>query len=131
MFNSLDFPMVANTDLAVFVKVVRRRNKSLVNLTGFTILWGLFLNGIQQFSKSTADPTQILISDQSQPQNFGWFTLFLNAADTVSVETEIEYTHEFSITDPFSKSGNLTNDDFELSPGKVWIRRQLKAQGSP
>lgn len=129
MFNQLDFSMVANNDLAVFVKV-RRRNKSLVNLTGFTITWGLFLAGVNQFTKSSADPTQILIADQSQPQNVGMFTLFLNAADTTTLETETEYTHEFSITDPFNHSGNLTNDDFQLSPGKVWLRRQYQAQGS-
>ena len=130
MLNSLDFPMVANNDLQVWVRVRRSRNRSLVNLTGFSILWGMFNNGVEVISKSTSDSTQILIPDQTIPEMIGSFFLFLNAADTLNLETEIHYTHEFVFTDPFSKNANPTADDFELTAGKVWLRRQHKAQGS-
>lgn len=128
MSNPLDFSIVANNDEAVFV-TVRRKDKTLVSLTGFTILWGMFLNGVEVISKTSADITQIAILDQTVPENVGKFIMYVDAADTTDFESENYYIHEFNFIDPFSKSANPTKNDDPLIPaGHVYLRRQYKKQ---
>lgn len=127
MSNPLDFSMIANNDEAVLC-TVRRKDKTLVSLTGFIITWGMFLNGVEKVSKASTDATQISIPDQTVADNVGKFYLYIDAANTKDLETEILYTHEFNFVDTFSKSTNPSKDDLLETAGEVYLRRQYKKQ---
>lgn len=127
--NPLFFSMISNNDNSITL-LVRRKDKSLVNFTGYTIEWGMFKNGVEVISKST-ESSNITIPDQSIPENLSTIILSIAASDTTNLETEVFYIHEFSFTDPFGNSSNVSKNDEFLTVGKVYLRRQYKAQGSP
>jgi hypothetical protein len=127
MANPLDFSLIANND-SLITLTIRRKNKTLVDLTGFTIEWGMFLNGIEVLSKTTVAAGGITIPDQTIDANLGICTLAIDAADTLALETEIKYIHEFAFTDPSVKSSNPSKGDETEKAGEVYLRRQYKAQ---
>lgn len=125
-FTPLDFSVIANNDNAVTLTIIDRNTGIAVPLTGMTVLWGLFLNGVKLFGKTSGDVAQINILDQSQFP--GQLILYIDAADTAALVTGTEYIHEFVCTDSTSKSANVSKADKFLSPGKMFIRRQYQAQ---
>lgn len=127
MFGNLDFDMIANNNEGILVKVVRQ-DRSVVNLTGYLIKWGMFKGGLQVISKSSTDITQIRILDQTMAENVGLFFLSVIPTDTKNLETETCYIHEFVLTDTFGNSGNPSTGAPKLPPGNVYLRRQYLAQ---
>lgn len=127
MFSALDFSIIANNDNSIGV-LITNPDGTPFSLLNYAIAWGIFKNGSQVFGKVSSDAAQILIPDQTLPQNMGRFTLFIDATDTINLETETEYVHEFVFTDNSANSVNASKGDKCLTPGKVYVRRQFKAQ---
>lgn len=126
--NPLYFPLVANNDALVTLHV-KAKDGTQRNFTGYTVEWGMFLNGNEVLPKSTGTGG-IIIPDQTIITNLSTVQLIIAAADTINFETEIFYDHDFVFTDPFGKVSNVRKGDLALTVGKCWLTRQLKAQGS-
>lgn len=126
MFSPLDFSIIANNDNSIAV-LMTNPDGTPFSLLSYTIAWGMFLNGSSVLSKDSGSGG-IVIPDQTQPQNQGRFTLLIDASNTINLETEIEYIHEFVFTDMSANSLNASKGDKLLTPGKCYVRRQFKAQ---
>ena len=127
MSNPLDFSIIANNDKTILCTFTNKAG-SRYDLTGVTVLWGLFLNGVEIISKASADSAEITIRDQTSLETRGQVYLFIKDTDTINLETEAYYTHEFNFTDAEGKSVNPSKGDSLLSAGLMYLRRQHKAQ---
>lgn len=124
----LNFEMIANNDGAIDLYIMRRRSKLPLNLTGCRIIWQAFENGNPVITKDSQDTSEIMVFDQSQSQNLGRLRLFTLPADTVNLDTGINYIHEFVVVDTFGKVLNVSEDDPFLTAGEFYLRRQYTVQ---
>ncbi len=123
MKKPLDISMVANNARYVQVTALNP-DGSPVDITGFTIKWQAFKKGTPAalITKSTTD-AKITITEGAA----GKFTFWLNAADTKELDAG-EYIHEAVTVDGAGKPVTLTNNDPQLTAGRLTIREQYTAQ---
>lgn len=120
----LSFSIKANNDETVRLSLTRRSDKIAPDLTGVTVKWQMFKDGNPVITKTT--PSQILILDQTLFP--GKLNLNIDAADTIGLDTDSLYIHEFVIVDTFGNANNPTSGDWKLTPGTVYLARQYTVQ---
>ncbi|MEZ0263015.1 MAG: hypothetical protein ACAH80_18565 [Alphaproteobacteria bacterium] len=123
MKKPLDFSMVANNAKPVTMKALDE-NDQPIDITGFAIKWQFFAKGddTAKVTKSTTAGSIIITNGPA-----GDFAFTLEPEDTVDLDAG-EYIHEAVTVDGDGDPVTITNNDPQLSAGKLTLRRQYTVQ---
>lgn len=123
MKKQLDFSLVANNDRNIAMTALYP-NGDPVNLTGFGIKWQVFKKGSATplITKSTADSSITIVDADA-----GKFSFWVYGSDTKLLDAG-EYIHEAVTVDGAGHPVTLTNNDPQLTAGRLTLRQQYTVQ---